>query len=292
MGSHDARRLNPDPEAACRHVRPDRRHRCGRGPADDRDGAAAERADRTRRCLSGRRSVPAFDVSRAVRSGCSGHAAVRDSVKLAPHGECRAVAPGSTSSGSGSTAAARYGWTKVVAREDFSGSSLPASLGAYDGPATGDGVWSPDQIRVGGGVARLTGRPDGKTAGMYWKGSRKYGRWEIRARFPAGCGCYTPLLILWPHDNDWPAGGEIDYAEVFNGDRREVHFNLHYGSADNVMHTVKRVDMTRWRNFAVEWTPDHISWFSRRQAVLPHDTTQRPAARGDVPDRATGARRN
>lgn len=167
----------------------------------------------------------------------------------------------SASSGSGTTAAGRYGWTKLVSREDFSGSSLPGSWGAYDGPATGDGVWSPGQIRVGGGIARLTGRPDGTTAGMYWKGSRKYGRWEIRARFPDGCGCYTPLLILWPHDNEWPAGGEIDYAEVFNGDRQEVHFNLHYGSADNVIHRVKRVDMTRWRNFAVEWTPDHISWY-------------------------------
>jgi beta-glucanase (GH16 family) len=48
---------------------------------------------------------------------------------------------------------------------------------------------------------------------------------------------------------------------VFDGDRQEVNFNLHYGSADNVMNRVKRVDMTRWRNFAVEWTPDHISWY-------------------------------
>jgi Glycosyl hydrolases family 16 len=180
-----------------------------------------------------------------------------------------------TSSHSASTAAARYGWTKLVAREDFFGTSLPDSWGAYDGPASGDGVWSPEQIRVAGGVARLTGTPEGKTSGMYWKGSQKYGRWEIRARFPAGCGCYTPLLILWPHDNEWPAGGEIDYAEVFNGDRQEIHFNLHYGSADNVIHRVKRVDMTRWRNFAVEWTPNHISWYIDGNRYF--TTTQRSA---------------
>jgi hypothetical protein len=166
-----------------------------------------------------------------------------------------------SSSRSRSTAAGRYGWKNLVAREDFSGSSLPESWGTYDGAANGDGVWSPDQIRVGRGVARLSGTSDGKTAGMYWKGSQKYGRWEIRARFPAGCGCYTPLLILWPHDNDWPSGGEIDYAEVFNAARQRVHFNLHYGTDDTVIGASKTVDMTTWRHFAVEWTPDHISGY-------------------------------
>jgi hypothetical protein len=179
------------------------------------------------------------------------------------------------SSGSGSTAAARYAWKNLVAREDFSGSSLPESWGAYDGAASGEGVWSPDQIRVGGGIVRLTGTPDGKTAGMYWKGSQKYGRWEIRARFPAGCGCYTPLLILWPHDNEWPSGGEIDYAEVFNGGRQRLHFFLHYGADDTVIEAAKTVDMTKWRNFAVEWTPDHISGYIDGERYF--HTTQRNA---------------
>jgi Glycosyl hydrolases family 16 len=175
----------------------------------------------------------------------------------------------------GSTAAARYGWTNLVAREDFSGSSLPESWGAYNGAASGEGVYSPDQIRVGDGIARLIGTPGGKTGGMYWKGSQKYGRWEIRARFPAGCGCYTPVLILWPHDNDWPAGGEIDYAEVYSAARQRLHFHLHYGADDNVIEASKTVDMTRWHNFAVEWTPSHISGYIDGQRYF--HTTKRSA---------------
>lgn len=192
-----------------------------------------------------------------------------------PSAPRRATPSPSPSPGAGSTAAARNGWTKLVEREDFAGSSLPDSWAAYDGPASGEGVWSPDHIHVGGGLVRLTGTPDGKTAAMYWKGSQKYGRWEIRARFPAGCGCYTPLLILWPHDNNWPTGGEVDYAEVFNAARQRLHFFLHYGADDTVLEAAKTVDMTRWHNFAVEWTPDHLSGFVDGQRIF--HTTQRSA---------------
>ena len=178
-----------------------------------------------------------------------------------------------------STAAARNGWKNLIAREDFSGSSLPESWGAYDDADSSHGVRSPDQVRVGGGIVRLTGTPSGRTAGIYWKGSQKYGRWEVRARFPVGCACFKPVLILWPHDNDWPAGGEVDYAEVFGGGRQTLHFFLHYGADDTVIGASTTVDMTRWRNFAVEWTPDHISGFidgeryfhTTKRSALPPD---------------------
>ena len=69
------------------------------------------------------------------------------------------------------------------------------------------------------------------------------------------------MLILWPHDNEWPSGGEIDYAEVYNASRQRLHFHLHYGDEDTVVKAIKTVDMTKWRHFAVEWTPDHISGY-------------------------------
>jgi hypothetical protein len=160
------------------------------------------------------------------------------------------------------TAAARYGWRNLVARDDFTGSALDPSWGAYDSPGNdGNGVRSPRQITLGNGILRMTGTPDGTTAGMTWSHPQKYGRWEIRARFPAGCGCYHPVLILWPTEHPWPAGGELDYAEVLDGGRQKLNFFLHYG-ADNRQHwRDKRVDMRQWHTFAVEWTPDHIVGF-------------------------------
>jgi hypothetical protein len=173
-----------------------------------------------------------------------------------------APAPRDRTNVGGTTAAARYGWTKLLTRDDFTGSALSASWGPYDSPGNDDqGIRSPKQISVRNGVMRMTGTRDGTTAGMYWKGSQKYGRWEVRARFPVGCGCYHPVLILWPSAENWPEGGEIDYAEVVSGSRQKLNFFLHYGADNSVIGSSTRVDMTRWHNFAVEWTPDHISGY-------------------------------
>ena len=179
------------------------------------------------------------------------------------------------------TAAARYGWTRLIARDDFSGSTLDRAWGAYASPGNaGKGIRSPEQISVGGGVLRITGTGDGTTGGMSWGYPRKYGRWEMRARFPAGCDCYHPVLILWPTEHPWPAGGEIDYAEVFDGGRQELNFFVHYG-ADNKQHWGgKRVDMTQWHAYAVEWTPEHIVGFVDGQ---PFFRTTDPAAQPPGP---------
>jgi hypothetical protein len=179
-------------------------------------------------------------------------------------------------SGSARTAAARYGWTDVVARDDFNGSSLDASWLVYNSVGhEGNGRRSPRQIRVGHGILTMTGTSDGTTAGMQWNHERKYGRWEVRARFPAGCGCYHPVLILWPDDIPYPAGGEVDYAEVFSPERDRVHFALSYDNDDRHLKAAKAVGMTRWRNFAVEWTPGHITAYVDGEPYF--HTTQRSA---------------
>lgn len=181
----------------------------------------------------------------------------------------------SATSGS-QTAAARYGWTNLVARDDFAGSALHPSWGAYDSKGnSGKGVRSPRQISLRDGVLRMTGTPDGTTAGMAWRHPQKYGRWEIRARFPAGCGCYHPVLILWPDADPWPAGGEIDYAEVFDSSRQNLNFFLHYGADNRQLRGDKRVDMTRWHSFAVEWTSDHLTGYVDGEAFF--HTSQRNA---------------
>jgi beta-glucanase (GH16 family) len=134
--------------------------------------------------------------------------------------------------------------------------------GLYDSAGNdGQGIRSPAQISVSNGILRITGTPDGTTGGMSWHGAQMYGRWEIRARFPAGCGCYHPVLILWPSDLNWPEGGEVDYAEVFDSSRQELNFFLHYGAQNNQISSSRSVDMTQWHNFAVEWTPDHMTGY-------------------------------
>jgi hypothetical protein len=160
------------------------------------------------------------------------------------------------------TAAERYGWTTVLARDDFTGTRLHPRWGAYDSAGnSGEGRRSPDQIEVRNGVLTMTGSAGGVTAGMAWDHPRRYGRWEVRARFPAGCKCYHPVLILWPDDHPWPEGGEIDYAEVFDARRARLHFFLHYGPDNEQIGASKPVDTTRWHAYAVEWTPTRITGY-------------------------------
>lgn len=159
------------------------------------------------------------------------------------------------------TAAERYGWTNLVRSDDFDDAELDPSWGVYDGPGHGNnGVRSPEQVAVDAGVLRIAGTPEGVTGGMAWPG-QLHGRWEARARFPAGCGCYHPVLTLWPDAEDFPVGGEVDYAEVFDPARQELNFFLHYGPDNLQLHSGTQVDTTQWHHFAVEWTPDHITGF-------------------------------
>jgi acid phosphatase len=160
------------------------------------------------------------------------------------------------------SAAARYGWTNLVYRDDFNGSALGPGWGVYDSAGNnGNGIRSPAQISVANGVMTTTGAADGTTAGISARQSQKYGRWEVRARFPAGCGCYHPILILWPDADNWPAAGEIDYAEVFDAGRRTLHFFLHYSADNRQLFASVPVDMTQWHDYAVEWTADHITGY-------------------------------
>jgi hypothetical protein len=195
------------------------------------------------------------------------------------------------------TAATRYGWTNLVARDDFDGSYLRSSWRPYDSAGhAGNGIRSPRQISLRNGVLHMTGTRDGATAGMDWKYAQRYGRWEIRARFPAGCGCYHPVLILWPADRPWPAGGEIDYAEVTDPARRRVKFFLHYGADNRQLEASRQLDMTEWHNFAVEWTPYHVTGYvdgqtffhTERRDVLPPGPMRQTVQLDWFPDSGRG----
>src|SRR5262245_271752 len=165
----------------------------------------------------------------------------------------------------GMSAADKYGWTKLSGGDEFDGAELDSRWELYDSPGhAGKGVRSPGQISVVDGVLCIAGTADGTTGGMALKQGQTYGRWETRARFPAGCACYHPVLLLWAADGGGGGVanpyGEIDYAEVFDSERQGLNFFLHYQDHPQ-LNANTRIDMTTWHNFAVEWTPDHLTWY-------------------------------
>ncbi len=169
------------------------------------------------------------------------------------------------SAGDGIQAALKLGWTKVGG-DEFNGTSLNGNWGPYDGAGhDGNGRRTPDAIKVGGGVVTITGDAGGNTGGMAWGDNQTYGKWEMRAKFPAGGGLYHPVLLLWP-ESGWPP--EIDFAETVS-DADNVTFNLHFGGSSNQQeHAAQNLDITQWHNYAVEWTSsgvtgyiDGVQWF-------------------------------
>jgi hypothetical protein len=170
-----------------------------------------------------------------------------------------AATPPPPDPGNGVQAASRLGWGSPVHGDEFTGTAVdPAKWALYDGPGhDGNGLRRPSQITVGHGILTIAGNSVGTTGGMSMHYGRKYGRWEARMQVPRGDYRYHPVLLLWPDAEDWPVGGEVDYAET-TAAASDVDFFLHYSAQNRTTHASKAVDLTQWHNYAVEWTPTGI----------------------------------
>ncbi|OLL89817.1 glycoside hydrolase, family 16 [Pseudonocardia sp. Ae331_Ps2] len=165
--------------------------------------------------------------------------------------------------GRGDTAGEVFGWGAPDVVDDFTGTALGPGWNAYDGPGhAGNGARSPDAATVADGVLTIDGSGDGTTAGLAWTAhSQKYGRWEVRMRAPTGSPSYNALALLWPTQENFPVGGEIDFAEIMNPDRNTVELFLHYGADNSQVHGELTIDATAWHNYALEWTPHGVTAF-------------------------------
>jgi hypothetical protein len=199
----------------------------------------------------------------------------------------------SASDDDGTQAAVVHGWGSVVAGDEFNGTSVDTSKwGLYNGPGhAGNGRRLPQQITEGNGYLTITGLPNGDSGGMDWNNGQMYGRWEARMRVnqvDTGGHPYHPVLILWPDSEDWPDGGEYDYAES-NAGSTTMNAFLHYGdgTSDGAQEGFSTtVDLTQWHNYAIEWTSGHITgyldgqqWFTTSDSFVQapgpmHETIQ------------------
>ena len=175
---------------------------------------------------------------------------------------------GGTGSGGGAaskcttTAADTLGWGEPKVADEFEGTSISGDWNAYDGPGHGgNGRRTPDAISVADGQLTITGSENGDAGGMAWSPhSQQYGRWEGCAQSPPGAGSLHTLFLLWPTAENWPEGGEVDFMEISDGTRQKVEGFLHYGSDNSQTQGSVEIDATEWHAFAVEWTPDKITY--------------------------------
>jgi hypothetical protein len=171
----------------------------------------------------------------------------------------RAAAPrpaASAASGEGRTAAAAHGWT-LAGGDEFNG-GMSEQWSAYNGPGhAGNGRRTSDAVSVENGSLVIRGDSEGNTGGISWSEDQRYGRWEMRARFPRGDDNYHPVLILWP-ESGGSGNGEVDFAETTSASDK-VSFFLHYGGDQEYAHA--NIDITQWHNYAVEWVDGRVTGY-------------------------------
>jgi beta-glucanase (GH16 family) len=145
---------------------------------------------------------------------------------------------------------------------------------------------SPNNVSVADGVLSLTARkeaepftctdPNGDfttqyTAGSvstYQRFSQAYGRFEVRAKFPAATvkGLQSAIW-LWPDNatkyGAWPTSGEIDIAEAYSLHADRVIPYIHYtpwgGDAKATNNYCMISDISQFHTYVAEWTTKTIS---------------------------------
>jgi beta-glucanase (GH16 family) len=106
-----------------------------------------------------------------------------------------------------------------------------------------------------------------KTKGLF---SKKYGRYEIKAKLPTGKGLW-PAIWMLPEDDEyggWAASGEIDIMEAWGSRPNTVSGTIHYGEGwPNNKYTGKEFELPKnrgidkWHTYALEWEPGELRWY-------------------------------
>lgn len=185
----------------------------------------------------------------ATAAGCNGH-----SSRVAHQNGGRGGGPGGAASA----------WGAPVLSDDFNGTQLDASkwdiyqapdASTHRGIAAGTHVSDGRLALVGG----LYGGQD-QGAGVISRHSQTFGRWEARIRSDPGAG-YSATAFLWPVHMGVPEFAEIDFAEILGADRRSGGVFVHHGRDDQQVQRTIRADFTKWHTMAVDWLPDHVTFW-------------------------------
>lgn len=178
-----------------------------------------------------------------------------------------------------------YGDWHLVWSDEFNGSSIDTNhwkfeTGNHNGWGNNELEYytdSSDNACVSNGVLHIVARRestngfDYTSARLIGQGlfSKKYGRFEFRAKVPAGKG-YWPALWLMPEHSlygGWPDCGEIDVMENRGNYPAVVQGTIHYADTNGTH--LQSTDIftfplndgaTNFHTYLLEWTTNSISW--------------------------------
>jgi len=102
------------------------------------------------------------------------------------------------------------------------------------------------------------------------KGDWKYGKFEIRAKVPAGKGTW-PAIWMMPTNSEyggWPKSGEIDIMEYVGMNANNLYYTAHYQGTDGTGHQSSGTQTTinqpysKFITYSLIWTPTKLEWYA------------------------------
>lgn len=141
-----------------------------------------------------------------------------------------------------------------------------------------------DNASVANGKLTITARKEVKENRNYTsarlvtrgKGDFLYGRFEIKAKLPAGKGTWPAIWMLptdWAY-GDWPKSGEIDIMEHVGYDQDVIHITAHteayYFKIGTQKTSTKKIQnaSTEYHVYRMDWTPYALRGYIDDQLIF------------------------
>ncbi len=173
------------------------------------------------------------------------------------------------------------GWVSVW-NDEFDGDELDTTKWNYELGGSGWGnnelqFYKPQNTTVSDGLLTITAKKEDFGGRSYtssrlttkYKGDFKYGRFQIKAKLPAGRGTW-PAIWMMPTESKyggWPRSGEIDIMEHVGYDMNRIHTNIHTEKYNHAIGTnigtgmvVENVS-TEFHVYEIIWEPGIIQVF-------------------------------
>ncbi|MGO8839346.1 MAG: family 16 glycosylhydrolase [Limisphaerales bacterium] len=174
-----------------------------------------------------------------------------------------------------------YGNWNIVWSDEFNGTNINTNVWTYD-IGNGSSGWGNNELEyytsrtnnayVTGGLLHIVARKE-STNGFSYTSARmktqgliswKYGRFEWRARFPAGNGFWPGLWLLGTNITTvgWPGCGEIDVMENSGAVATNVQGSLHSGSDETALYTFLNGDsVTNFHTYDLDWNTNAFLFY-------------------------------
>src|SRR4029077_3223858 len=160
----------------------------------------------------------------------------------------------------------------------FNGSSINPGVWTFD---TGAGGWGNNELEyytnrstdafVSGGLPHIRAPQESHNGSSYTSArmkseglfSQTYGRFEFRARLPAGVGFWPALWLLGTNISSvgWPGCGEVDIVENKGSALTNVQGSLHSGSDETQVYTLPNGSVTNFHTYVLDWTTNAFAWY-------------------------------